>query len=92
MIKPNECLTVQDKQILKDLEEKIDNYLRYNYMDGERLYLGGIINLPEGKIRTSIIEKYRNGGWDVWFVPSTVDGLPEGPYFIEKGKRTPPQK
>ena len=87
MIRPNDCLRVGEKEALKELEEKIDDYLRDNYTGEKPLHLCHIINISEGKIRNTIIKRYKQNGWDVWFKPSGVDGLPEGPYFMEQGKR-----
>lgn len=83
MIKPKDCLTELDKTQLATLENKVDDYLRTRYTGEKRLYLGGVIMLSEGKLRTAIIERYKANGWSVWFVPSSVDGMPEGPYFAD---------
>lgn len=86
MIKPSECLTVQDKEKLKHLEIAVDHYLRHNYDGHKRLLLSNVIQLAEGKIRNALFEMYRANGWDVWFESHEFGGA-SGPYFIEQGKR-----
>jgi hypothetical protein len=82
MIKPNDCLSVKDKATLKELEAKVDNYLRNTYDGSKELNVGYILNLSEGKLRSEICKRYKDAGWNVYFKPCPMGGMAaSGPYF-----------
>ena len=91
MIKPNDCLSVKDKQLLKELEEKVDDYLRNKYDGSKEVNLAYVLNLSEGKIRSELCKRYRDAGWNVYFKPCSMGGMAaNGPFFhvhpeIERG-------
>jgi hypothetical protein len=82
MIKPSDCLSVQDQATLKELEAKVDDYLRNKYDGSRELCLSHIVNLSEGKLRREICKRYRDAGWYVYFKPCSMGGMAaNGPFF-----------
>ena len=81
MIRPNQIPTEAQRALLAEAEKALDDHLLAHYKH-EPLYVG-VLNKPSMQIELwrLLWDRYRANGWDVYFDPETVDGMPNGPFF-----------